>query len=433
MLERLIEDTKIGDFVLDLHPSANQLFEENGALETACLTPYKKLDEKVTDILKNENSQYKQAAWKTLNGTVSALNHLGYAGLETTCRLSESAVRGTGKLANLGYQKAADQWTQVEDFGQKVVNQYKHLKKKVPRSVKNFLQRIKDPLVVGLSVAAMALSYGGIKGCNEEPEAEIEIVDYQNPTNSVADLFTVPDQENVEPENPEDYFTIEEVNSRPNSFGRTRQRQTRERRQVRQTRTAPEVNLPQCSNNNSRSEYQNVANAAQSRASSQGSNYAKINAPTSPLEGLTGNTEPGRTKINWLKNRNKCNQFVGDSLVQAGYKVPTHQMRDGSLHYKEIEQFPHENNYFTKVTNFCDIKPGQIIVIDHPTSGESTAHGEIIHNVNHQTGTILSFGAHADGAYKKRIDVLKHANFDGILGCWKLGMDNIYVLEPKGD
>ena len=142
MLERLIKNTKIGDFALNLHPSANQLFEEDGALETACLTPYKKLDEKVTDILKNENSQYKQAAWKTLNGTVSALNHLGYAGLETTCRLSESAVRGTGKLANLGYQKAADQWTQVEDFGQKVVNQYKHLKKKVPRSVKNFLQRI---------------------------------------------------------------------------------------------------------------------------------------------------------------------------------------------------------------------------------------------------------------------------------------------------
>jgi hypothetical protein len=431
MLERLIEDTKVGDFVLDLHPSANLLFEENGALETVCLTPYKKLDEKVTDILKNENSQYKQAAWKTLNGTVSALNQLGYAGLETTCRLSESAVRGTGKLANLGYQKAADQWTQVEDFSQKVVNQYKHLKRKIPQSVKNFLQRIKDPLVVGASVALMALSYGGLKGCSEEPEAEIETVDYQNPTDSIANLFVVPDQENVEPENPEDYFSIEEVNSRPNSFGRTTPRRTRQRT-VRQTRTTPEVSLPQCTNTNSRSEYQSVANAAQSRASSQGNNYAFDNTPTSPLVGLTGNTEPGRTKINWLKNRNKCNQFIGDSLVQAGYKVPTHEMpRNGGLHYKEIEQFPHEDKYFTKVTDFCDIKPGQILVIDHPTSGESTAHGEIIHSVNHQTGTILSFGAHETGAYKKRFDVLKHANFDGILGCWQLGMDNIYVLKPN--
>ena len=150
------------------------------------------------------------------------------------------------------------------------------------------------------------------------------------------------------------------------------------------------------------------------------------------MEGLTSNTNPGTTKIRWLKHRNKCNQFVGDALVQAGYKAPTHEMPDnGGLHYKTIEQFPHEPEYFERVTDFCDIKPGQVLVIDHPRVGESTAHGEIIADVNYQTGIIESFGAHADGAYKKTFDIFKDANFDDILECWQLGTDNIYVLKPK--
>ena len=171
MLERLIEDTKVGDFTLDLNPSANRIFAENGAVE-------KSLDKAVNltyDLLyRNRNISEMSDKEKVarLAGVSALIGTLGtvYVLAETTCRGSESAVRGTGKLAKLGYQKAANQWVNVENFGQKVADNYKHLKRKVPKSVKNLFNKIKDYLVVGLSVAAIGLSYVGVKSCGEEPE-----------------------------------------------------------------------------------------------------------------------------------------------------------------------------------------------------------------------------------------------------------------------
>ena len=171
MLEKLVEENKLGEFVLDLHPSANRIFAENGAVEKSLAkvvnftynSLYRNRD---TSNMSGKEKVARLAAASALIGTMGTI----YVAGETTCRASESVVRGTGRLAELGYQKAAEKWTQVEDFGQKVADNYKHLKKKIPQSAKNLFHRFKDYLVVGLSVAAIGLSYGGIKSCGEEPE-----------------------------------------------------------------------------------------------------------------------------------------------------------------------------------------------------------------------------------------------------------------------
>jgi hypothetical protein len=181
MLERLIEDTKVGDFVLELHPSANSIFAENGAIE-------KSLEKSVNltyDILygnRNTSNMSGKEKAARLAGISAVAGTMGtiYLTAETISRLSESAVRGTGRLANFGYQKAADQWVNVENFGQKVGFHYKNLKRKIPKSVKNLFHKVKDYLVVGLSVAAIGLSYSGLKSCGEEPEP-VPIVDPEPP------------------------------------------------------------------------------------------------------------------------------------------------------------------------------------------------------------------------------------------------------------
>ena len=171
MIERLIEDTKLGDFILDSQPSANSIFAENGALERSLeksvnFTYDSLYGNRNTSDMSNKEKALRLATASALIGTMGST----YVAAETACRLSESAVRGTGRLAELGYQKAANQWVNVEDFGQKVADNYKHLKKRIPKSAKKLFHKIKDYLVVGLSVAAIGLSYSGIKSCGEEPE-----------------------------------------------------------------------------------------------------------------------------------------------------------------------------------------------------------------------------------------------------------------------
>ena len=171
MLERLIEDTKVGDFTLDLNPSANRIFAENGAVEKSLtkavnLTYDSLYGNRDTSNMSNKEKVARLAAASALVGTMGT----AYVTGESICRGSELIGRGTGRLANFGYQKAANKWDNVEDFNQKVADNYKHLKRKIPKSVKNLFNKIKDYLVVGLSVAAIALGYGGIKSCGDEPE-----------------------------------------------------------------------------------------------------------------------------------------------------------------------------------------------------------------------------------------------------------------------
>ncbi len=418
MLEKLIEDTKVGDFVLDLHPSANNLFSTEGSIEKACLSRHQKfkdyIDSKINEDPQNNVELYKNGALHTLKGIELVLGGSLYLTAEAASRLSESIVRGTGRLANFGYQKAADQWTKVENFGQKVAFHYKNLKKKVPRSVKNLFHKVKDYLVVGASITAIGLSYSGIKSCGSE--------DIETDGSSRIEQETNQEQERRDPEL---YVPDERERTRP------RQELDNERTRVPQPRPEPtpepQCQTPDLSNNT----YQTIANAAKKRANNQRTEYGYDGAPTSPLEGLTSNTNPGETKISWLKNRNKCNQFVGDALVEAGYKVPTYEMNNGSLHYKEIEQFPHERRFFDKVTNFCDIRPGQVMVIDYPDSGENGGHGEIIHSVDYDKKIVWSFGAHRDGAYKKKYELFQDANFSEFNECWEFGIKDVYVLKPR--
>ncbi|MCA2976664.1 MAG: hypothetical protein INH41_17705 [Myxococcaceae bacterium] len=173
---------------------------------------------------------------------------------------------------------------------------------------------------------------------------------------------------------------------------------------------------------------QQILAAASDRVAKEGPRYAFSEAPTSPLTTLSGNRRPGETRPSWLKNNNKCNQFVGDALTQAGVKAPTWAMRDGTLHYASAEKWPTFTNLFDRITDPSQIRPGDVIVRDYPGSGESTAHVEII------TGTspFSSVGAHRDGAYEQNTsDWLAGGRYDARKRAFEVNGNDVYVLRPK--
>lgn len=173
---------------------------------------------------------------------------------------------------------------------------------------------------------------------------------------------------------------------------------------------------------------QKILDAAADRVAKQGPNYAYSEAPTSPLAMLSGNKRPGTTQPSWLKDNNKCNQFVGDTLTQAGVKAPTWAMRDGSVHYASAEKWPTFTNLFDRISDVSQIKPGDVIVKDYPGSGESTAHIEVITG----TGPFASTGAHHDGAYAQNTnDWLKDATWNATKKCFEVNGNDVYVLRPK--
>ena len=94
------------------------------------------------------------------------------------------------------------------------------------------------------------------------------------------------------------------------------------------------------------------------------------------MAGLTGNTYPEHSRLGWLKNRNKCNQFVGDVLTLAGFAMPTFRMRDGSKHFMHAEALLDQPKFFKQVGR--DVAPGDLLVIDRPGRGENSAHVEIV-------------------------------------------------------
>lgn len=175
-----------------------------------------------------------------------------------------------------------------------------------------------------------------------------------------------------------------------------------------------------------------IKTAALDRVATDGPGYAFDSAPTSPYKNLSGNRTPGVSRPSWLKDNNKCNQFVGDALTQAGMKMPTFRMQDGSEHYVNAERLPNYKNHFDRVTDANDIRPGDVFVNDYPATGESTAHTEVITSYDPTNGKLMTAGAHGDGAYEMDSShLLNGATFNAEGGHWEKNGNKFYVLRPK--
>lgn len=175
-----------------------------------------------------------------------------------------------------------------------------------------------------------------------------------------------------------------------------------------------------------------IHRAAMDRVASDGPGYAFDSAPTSPYANLSGNRIPGESRPGWLKKNNKCNQFVGDALTQAGVSMPTFKMADGTEHYVNAERLPNYKNHFDRITDPNQIKPGDVFVVDYPAVGESTAHTEVVTSFDPATGKLMSAGAHHDGAYEKdQTSILRGATLNQAEGHWERGGNKIYILRPK--
>ena len=173
---------------------------------------------------------------------------------------------------------------------------------------------------------------------------------------------------------------------------------------------------------------QQILDAAHDRAAKQGTNYGKEHVPTSPLKNLSGNKNPGVTQPSWLKDNWKCNQFVGDSLTQAGVKAPTWAMADGSVHYASAEKWPSFTNLFDRITDPAQMQPGDIVVRDYPGSGDATAHIEIVTSVD----PFKSIGAHYDAAYEQASENwTSGGTYNAQRRSFEVGGNEVFVLRPK--
>jgi hypothetical protein len=171
-----------------------------------------------------------------------------------------------------------------------------------------------------------------------------------------------------------------------------------------------------------------ILDAAADRAAKQGTNYGLDGVPTSPLKGLSGNRNPGVTQPSWLKGNWKCNQFVGDSLTQAGVKAPTWPMADGSLHYASAEKWPSFTNLFDRITDPSQMRPGDVVVRDYPSSGDATAHVEIVTSVE----PFKSIGAHSDAAYEKEgTSWVEGGTYNPAKRNFAVNGNEVYILRPK--
>ena len=160
-----------------------------------------------------------------------------------------------------------------------------------------------------------------------------------------------------------------------------------------------------------------IALRAVDRADSKGISYAKANVPTSPFPELSGNRVPEQSPIRWLRGVNKCNQLVGDVLTLEGFAMPTYTMKDGSKHYRMAEDFPKQPTFFDRLKSLDSLQEGDVLVIDYPGRGESTAHVEIVTGFDLRSGVLMLTGARKDGARERdasnMIPLLKRANVNG--------------------
>ena len=180
-----------------------------------------------------------------------------------------------------------------------------------------------------------------------------------------------------------------------------------------------------------------ILTSAKLLVSEHGLEYAFSAAPTSPHSRLSGNRSPGKTQLFWLKDRYKCNQFVGDVLTLAGLRMPTYRMPDGSEHYVNAEALPKYNDHFQRIASAREIRQGDLLVIDRlSASGEDGAHVEVISSYNLETATLSSLGAHRDGAYQttKRGFFSSLSPRNDTLGGYFVGVKSkVYILRPRAN
>lgn len=145
-----------------------------------------------------------------------------------------------------------------------------------------------------------------------------------------------------------------------------------------------------------------VVDEARRLARLEGRTYALNAAPVSNDARLSGNRAPGVTTLEWLRGRNKCNQFVGEVLTRSGLAMPTWTMADGSLHFRHAEALPDASSHFVRRTRLADVRPGDLIVVDaSATRGEDGAHVEIVSAIDSAGRMLMTVGARADGARER--------------------------------
>ena len=106
------------------------------------------------------------------------------------------------------------------------------------------------------------------------------------------------------------------------------------------------------------------------------------------------------------------------------------KMKDGSEHYVNAERLPNYRKHFDRIDDAQDIKAGDVVVVDYPGRGESTAHTEVVTSSDPDNNVLKTTGAHGDGAYEKDwSDLLDGATKKD--GYWERpGGDKIYILRP---
>ena len=170
-----------------------------------------------------------------------------------------------------------------------------------------------------------------------------------------------------------------------------------------------------------------VAESAVSIARARGRGYARGSSPVSPEPRLTGNTVPGETPLRWLKGHNKCNQFVGDTLYEAGFRMPMFEMEDGSHHYMHAAALPGQREFFQTITKRENVAPGDILVIRGPGRGENSGHVEIITEIDHRDGVLTTLGAHPRGVEERERSLGERAS---VPLAWNKGNTRWFILRP---
>ena len=173
-----------------------------------------------------------------------------------------------------------------------------------------------------------------------------------------------------------------------------------------------------------------IALIAVALAREQGADFAFSAAPRSAFRELSGNQIPDLSRLEWLRNRYKCTQFVGEALIRAGFKMPTFRMNDGSVHFMNAELLPHQSQYFARITDLNAIQPGDLMIVDYAGRGENSAHAEIVLCAANQR--LQTVGAHRDGAkIKDNSHLLSLLRYNQASKNWVLNDSKIYVLRPK--